>query len=77
MDDDLNILLYLKEHFKFYDEQYTFSKLKTLTHAIENKNIKIVKHLLQTNSIHYHKICNEDNFSHVFEYLNLKLIFSW
>jgi len=74
-EDKVDILPYLDEYYKLYKTN-TSPNPKTLTYAIKNKNVKIAKHLLQTNSIPYNKICEEGNSSNTLEYLNSEFMFA-
>jgi len=73
----LNIIPFLEEYYNAYVDNIINRRLdknfnkSTLVYAIENQNIKIIKHLLQTNTFHYcYPINNEKCF--IFAYQNFK-----
>jgi len=75
----LNILPFLNLHYNIYignliTNGYDSCK-STLVYAIENQNIEIVKHLLQTNTFHYCKPINDEkSFAYAFQNYKPELI---
>lgn len=78
MNDEGNIIPYLEKYYHRYVNNLIHDKdhlVSTLFYAIKNQNIPIIRHLLQTNTYHYHFL---NNFIHnsldVFENFDPELL---
>jgi len=75
----LYIIPFLNKHYNKYAGKlvtrgYEYCK-STLGYAIENQNIKIVKHLLQTNTFHYCQSINDvESFAYAFQNYKSELL---
>lgn len=78
INTDIDILPYLMPYYKLYKcnlykyGEDAFFKNSTLSSAIKNQNIKIIKHLMKTNIYHIPNI-NKYSFNYVFENYDYEL----